>query len=62
MKQTRLLEIIREEIAGALNEIEKVKLIKLSKANTAELQKLLKAYTDKGFDARNKRYYERRIY
>ena len=46
MKHTRLLEIIREEIAGALNEIEKGN-IKLSKGTPPTS---IKQYTDKGFD------------
>jgi hypothetical protein len=46
MKHTRLLEIIREEIAGALNEIEKGN-IKLPKGTP---QNSIEQYTDKGFD------------
>jgi len=48
MKQTRLLEIIREEIAGALNEIEKGN-IELPKGTP---QNSIKQYTDKGFDVK----------
>ena len=48
MKQTRLLEIIREEIAGALNEIEKGE-IELPKGTPPTA---IKQYTDKGFDVK----------
>ena len=48
MKQTRLLEIIREEIAGALNEIEKGE-IELPKGTPPAT---FKQYTDKGFDVK----------
>jgi hypothetical protein len=48
MKKNRLLEIIREEIAGALNELEKgeVKVPKGTPAST------VKYHTDKGFDVK----------
>jgi hypothetical protein len=48
MKQTRLLEIIREEISSALNEIEKGE-IELPKGTPPAT---FKQYTDKGFDVK----------
>lgn len=46
MKKSRLLEIIREEISTALNEIEKGEIELPKGTNTA----IAKSYTDKGFD------------
>jgi len=48
MKQTRLLEIIREEISNVLNEVEKGE-IELPKGTPSSS---VKQYTDKGFDVK----------